>query len=81
MVIEDEDSNPTDAADAARWRDTLGITFTVLADPEHAWVDDWGRNGDRHTYSVVGEDGVVLIHIIGQKSDTDLALIEAATAP
>lgn len=79
--MEDQQGDLPSVEDAALWRDTLELGFTVLADTEQTWADVWARNGDRHTYTVVDTDGVVTLHLYGSTSGTLDTLIEAATAP
>lgn len=40
-IYQDEDSNPADLEDLARWLDEFGISFIVINDPDRSTVDSY----------------------------------------
>ncbi|MCP5051026.1 MAG: TlpA family protein disulfide reductase [bacterium] len=43
-VYQDEDSNPADLADLARWMGEFGIPYPVFNDDDRSTVNSWGFN-------------------------------------
>ena len=80
MVVQDNFGDPADAEVAARWRDGLGLDFTVLGDPEGAWAGQWSGNPAQanHSYTVLDRDGAVVFRQTSGSSTTVDILSAAA---
>lgn len=79
VMIENTQGNLTDSADAMDFKSSLGFEWEVLADPEGAWVSDWGMV--QHSYTVLNSDGTVAWRRVdgGSPKAADIAeAIEAA---
>lgn len=62
VLVEDNSGAPADVADAAEYAERVGLTYTVLADPERAWATTYASpdGADAHrTYVVVDSTGVI----------------------
>lgn len=83
VLVEDVDGQPADRADAVLWRDTYGLGFDVLPDPEGIWVEEWGDHDGldwvQHSYTLVDADGRVAWHHNGF-DDGALRLIDVRAA-
>ena len=60
MLTHNSRGGATTAEDVKRWSTNLDLDIVVLADPEGAWLAEWGaQNGSQHTYAIIGTDGLV----------------------
>jgi peroxiredoxin len=61
ILTQDASGDDAQEDDAARFRDRYDLTWHVLADPDGAWMAEWGANGgsSQHSYAVVDGDGVI----------------------
>ena len=77
VVVEDNQSDPASAEVAAEWRDVLGLTFPVLADPDAYWQATWSGNPGRanHSYTVLDAEG----RITYRQADGSAGSVEVLT--
>ena len=61
VLTQQYDSSTTTADTAQSWRDSLELSFDVLADPDGEWQFYWGgaAGTSQHSYTVVDSDGLV----------------------
>ncbi len=84
VIVENQQREPVSVVEAAEWRDTLELSFEVLADVDQTWVADYGDPDGglwvQHSYVVVTPDGRVAYHEFDRDQDTVDNLIEAVLA-
>lgn len=76
VLYQDEDSNPSDNADLARWIGEFGIPFTVCTDPDRSSVSSYLLSTDGIPFNVViDRDFVIRQRIAGYDPDRLLRTI------
>jgi peroxiredoxin len=61
-IYQDEDGNPSDLSDLARWINEFGMTFTVFNDPDRSTVNTY--NFDAIPFNVIIDRDFIIRHRI-----------------
>jgi hypothetical protein len=62
VLTQDASGQDAQVDDADRYRERYGLSWHTLADPQGAWMAEWGAFGgsSQHSYAIVDGDGVIL---------------------
>jgi hypothetical protein len=61
VMAEGSRERPT-VDEARQWRSLYQLLFTVVADVDGAWVEDWGEGLNWRSHAVLDMDGKVVYH-------------------
>jgi len=63
-IYQDEDGNPTDLTDLARWIQEFGVPFIVFHDPDYSTVNQYLGANAGIPYNVIIDRNFIIRHII-----------------